>query len=33
MENIGAQEFLLPALNPREIWDESGRWEVMGDEI
>jgi prolyl-tRNA synthetase len=30
MDRIG-QEFLLPALNPREIWEESGRWSVMGD--
>src|SRR5256885_11085362 len=27
------QEFLLPALNPREIWEESGRWSVMGDNM
>ena len=29
MEAIGAQEFYLPALNPREVWEESGRWSVM----
>src|SRR5271156_659475 len=28
-----AQEFLLPALNPRELWEESGRWSVMGDNM
>ena len=33
MNGIGAQEFYLPALNPREIWDESGRWEGMGDNM
>jgi prolyl-tRNA synthetase len=33
MNGIGGQEFFLPALNPREIWEESGRWEVMGDEM
>ena len=33
MNAIGAQEFYLPALNPREIWDESGRWEAMGDNM
>ncbi len=33
MTRIGAQEFLLPALNPREIWEESGRWTVMGDNM
>ena len=33
MDGIGAQEMLLPALNPAEIWQESGRWEVMGDNM
>lgn len=33
MDGIGGQEFYLPALNPREIWDESGRWSVMGDNM
>jgi prolyl-tRNA synthetase len=33
MNRIGGQEFFLPALNPREIWDESGRWSVMGDNM
>src|SRR5271166_441408 len=33
MDAIGAQEFLLPALNPAEIWQESGRWDVMGDNM
>ncbi|MDE3106394.1 MAG: proline--tRNA ligase [Acidobacteriota bacterium] len=32
MDKIG-QEFLLPALNPREVWDASGRWAVMGDNM
>ncbi len=31
MDAIGAQEFLLPALNPAEVWQESGRWDAMGD--
>jgi prolyl-tRNA synthetase len=30
MDKIG-QEFFLPALHPRELWEESGRWAVMGD--
>ncbi|HSW50012.1 MAG TPA: proline--tRNA ligase [Bryobacteraceae bacterium] len=30
MDAIGAQEMLLPALNPAEAWQESGRWDVMG---
>ncbi len=29
MNKIG-QEFLLPALHPRELWEQSGRWQVMG---
>src|SRR5919198_928133 len=33
MDAIGAQEFYLPALHPAEIWKESGRWEVMGDNL
>jgi len=28
---IGGQEFHLPALNPREIWEETGRVEAFGD--
>src|SRR5947209_13746266 len=32
MDKIG-QEFYLPALLPRDIWDESGRWQVMGDNM
>jgi prolyl-tRNA synthetase len=33
MDGIGAQEFRLPALHPAELWQRSGRWEVMGDEM
>ena len=32
MDGIG-QEFLLPALHPREIWEASGRWALMGDNL
>jgi len=32
MDTIG-QEFFLPALNPKEIWEASGRWDVMGDNM
>jgi prolyl-tRNA synthetase len=32
MDTIG-QEMYLPALNPREIWEASGRWDVMGDNM
>ena len=33
MGAIGAQEMYLPALNPAEIWQESGRWDIMGDNM
>jgi prolyl-tRNA synthetase len=33
MDAIGAQEFQLPALHPAELWLESGRWSVMGDNL
>jgi prolyl-tRNA synthetase len=32
MDKIG-QEFFLPALNPAELWEESGRWTGMGDNM
>jgi len=31
MDGAGALEVLMPALQPREIWDRSGRYELMGD--
>jgi prolyl-tRNA synthetase len=33
MDAIGAQEMLLPALHPAELWKESGRYEIMGDHL
>ncbi len=33
MNRAGAQEFYLPALHPAELWIESGRWEVMGENM
>ncbi len=33
MDAIGAQEFLLPAMHPASVWQASGRWESMGDEM
>jgi prolyl-tRNA synthetase len=33
MDAIGAQEMLLPEIHPAELWQESGRWEVMGDNM
>jgi prolyl-tRNA synthetase len=32
MDRIG-QEFYLPALHPREVWEASGRWGLMGDNL
>src|SRR6201998_4734052 len=32
MNRIG-QEFLLPAIHPRELWEQSGRWQVMGENM
>jgi prolyl-tRNA synthetase len=32
MDTIG-QEFLLPALLPRDLWEQSGRWTGMGDNM
>ena len=31
MNAIGAQEFLLPALHPAEVWKESGRWDEVDE--
>ncbi len=33
MERIGAQEIFMPALNPIEIWDETGRSKDFGEEM
>jgi len=32
MDTIG-QELYLPALNPREVWEASGRWNLMGENM
>jgi prolyl-tRNA synthetase len=32
MDKIG-QEFFLPAIHPRELWEASGRWALMGDNM
>jgi prolyl-tRNA synthetase len=32
MDTIG-QEFFLPAILPRELWEQSGRWSTMGDNM
>ncbi|HQI00117.1 MAG TPA: proline--tRNA ligase [Deltaproteobacteria bacterium] len=33
MDAAGAQEVLMPAVQPSEIWKESGRWDVYGKEL
>jgi prolyl-tRNA synthetase len=33
MNRVGGQEFYLPALHPAEVWQESGRWDAIGDEM
>jgi prolyl-tRNA synthetase len=33
MEQAGAQEVLLPALQPAELWQETGRWKQYGKEL
>jgi prolyl-tRNA synthetase len=32
MDRIG-QEFYLPVIHPKELWEASGRWSVMGDNM
>jgi prolyl-tRNA synthetase len=33
MDAIGGQEFSLPALHPAELWQRTGRWQTMGEEM
>ncbi|MBF0184067.1 MAG: proline--tRNA ligase [Magnetococcales bacterium] len=33
MDNAGAQEVLMPAVQPAELWQESGRWDFYGKEL
>jgi len=33
MNAIGGQEFYLPAIQPAELWQESGRWSAIGDDM
>ncbi|HBJ29219.1 proline--tRNA ligase, partial [Cobetia sp.] len=33
MDRSGAQELLMPAVQPAELWQESGRWEQYGPEL
>lgn len=33
MDAAGAQELLMPFVQPAELWQESGRWDVYGKEL
>lgn len=33
MDAAGAQELLMPAIQPAELWHETGRWDVYGPEL
>ena len=33
MDRIGAQEIVMPVMHPAELWQLSGRWDLMGDEM
>ena len=33
MEKIGAQEISMPVLHPADIWQQTGRWYSIGDEM
>ena len=33
MVRVGAQELFMPAMQPREIWDETGRWDKYGSNM
>jgi prolyl-tRNA synthetase len=33
MNAIGGQEVSMPVLNPAEVWQQTGRWDMIGDEM
>ncbi|WP_226658297.1 proline--tRNA ligase [Pseudalkalibacillus hwajinpoensis] len=33
LDDVGAQELLMPAIQPAELWQETGRWDVYGPEL
>jgi prolyl-tRNA synthetase len=33
MNKVGAQEMLMPMVQPADLWEESGRWQEYGDEL
>lgn len=33
MNQIGGQELLMSTLQPRELWEKTGRWQTLGEEV
>jgi prolyl-tRNA synthetase len=33
MDGLGAQEISMPVLHPAEVWQQTGRWDEIGDEM
>jgi prolyl-tRNA synthetase len=33
MDRAGAQELLMPTIQPRELWEETGRWQKFGGQL
>lgn len=33
MDRAGGQEILMPIIQPQELWEQSGRWDLYGDEM
>jgi len=33
MDNAGAIEMIMPTIQPRELWEETGRWEKFGGQL
>lgn len=33
MDQAGGQEVLMPIIQPRELWEQTGRWDVYGEEM
>lgn len=33
MEAVGAAEIMMPMVQPKSLWEQSGRWDAMGDQM
>src|SRR5271156_853507 len=33
MDRVGGQEVMLPVIQPKELWEETGRWKIYGKEL